>query len=320
MAPDPAAVRGTAGTAGTAGAASQTAQVIAAFDDAASGYDTSGAQFAGPIAARLVELADLRPGWRVLDAGCGAGAVLTRAAPAVSPGGRVDGIDLAAGMLTRAAGEASRRNLDNVSLREGDAAAPPFPPATFDAVLASLVVYLLPHLRATAARWLDLLKPGGTLGFSWGVRPDPQWTPVIAAVEAHAPVGAGFESYVRRLGPPGEMEAMLAGCGYSGIATTVETVEVRYADPLQWWEASRSEGPWLTWRHIPEADLPAARRAAFGLLDGMRQPDGGLIRRIGMAYAVAHRPAADGTGHSAVRSARQSRAPTISARSTSRHE
>jgi ubiquinone/menaquinone biosynthesis C-methylase UbiE len=287
VAPGPGSAAGQAN-----GPAAQTAQVVAAFDDAAPGYDASGVQFAGPIAARLVELAGLRPGWRLLDAGCGAGAVLTRAAPAVSPGGRVDGVDLAPGMLARARSECSRLMLSNVSLHEGDAADPPFPAATFDAVLASLVMYLLADPRAAAARWLDLVKPGGTVAFSWGVGPDPRWTPVMAAVEAYGPPGAGFESYVRRLGAPPEMEAMLADCGFCDAATTVETVEVRYVDPGQWWEATRWEGPWLTWRHIPPDDLPAARREALSMLDGMREPDGGLVRRVRTAYTVAHRGAA----------------------------
>ncbi len=64
-----------------AAASGLTADVTAAFDMAADRYDAVGPAFAGPVAARLTELAGLRPGWRVLDAGCGAGAVLTRAVP-----------------------------------------------------------------------------------------------------------------------------------------------------------------------------------------------------------------------------------------------
>jgi ubiquinone/menaquinone biosynthesis C-methylase UbiE len=99
---------------------------VSTFGEAAPRYDGSGAQLAGPIADRLVSLAGLRPGDQVLDAGCGAGAVTVRSAPAVSPGGRVIGVDLADAMLRRTAAEAAGLGLDNVGVQRGDASRPPF--------------------------------------------------------------------------------------------------------------------------------------------------------------------------------------------------
>jgi ubiquinone/menaquinone biosynthesis C-methylase UbiE len=268
-----------------------TAGVAAAFNEAAGGYDSSGPQFAGPVAARLVGLAGLQPGWRVLDAGCGAGAVLVRAASAVSPGGHVTGIDLAPRMLRRAADEAARQGLaDRVTLRSGNAAEPALGPLRFDAVLASLVLYLLPDPVSALERWGKLLVPGGIVAFSWGVLPDPRWLPVFGAVETYADTELGFFSYTGRLPSPSGMESTLATCGYTGITTMVETVTVRYDSPGQWWEASRSEGPWVTWRHIPPDQLPAAQAEAMRLLEPMREPDGRLTRHIRMGYAIAHRP------------------------------
>ena len=177
----------------TAAGAELTANVVAAFDEAATRYDSNGMGFAGPVASRLVELARLRAGWRVLDAGCGAGAVLVRAARAVSPGGQVIGVDLAPRMLTRAAHEAELAGVrDHVTLSQGDAADPSFGPATFDAILASLVFYLLPDPAAALARWHDLLVPGGTLAFSRAVAADPRWAypALYALLEDRATPGA----------------------------------------------------------------------------------------------------------------------------------
>ena len=263
---------------------------VDAFDQAAPRYDGSGAQFAGPIAERLVGVAGLRPGDRVLDVGCGAGAVTIRAAQAVRPGGHVTGIDLSDRMLKRVTAEATGRGLDNVTARRGDASRPPA--GRYDAVLASLVLYLLPDPHAALARWRELLAPDGIMAFSWGIRPDPRWSPVYRAVDAYAPGVDGFESYVRRLGPPAAMTTVLSGCGYTGVTTTTETVEVRYTGPRQWWDASWAEAPRLAWQHIPDRDRPAARREAFTLLDGMREPDGSLLRRVQMAYAVGRQPSA----------------------------
>jgi ubiquinone/menaquinone biosynthesis C-methylase UbiE len=265
--------------------------LIDTFEEAAPRYDSSGAQFAGPVAGQLVALAGPRPGDRVLDVGCGAGAVATRCARAVAPGGQVTGLDLSEGMLRRTAAEAAALGFGHVNTRRGDASRPPFAPASFDVVLASLVLYLLPDTRTALRNWRELLRPGGLLGFSWGVRPDPRWSPVFSTVDAFAK-RAGFESYVRRLGPPGAMTAALTALGYTGIEVATRQIDVHYTGPRQWWQASWAEAPRLAWQYIPGADRDAARRAAFALLDRMREPDGTLVRRVQMAFATARRPAA----------------------------
>jgi ubiquinone/menaquinone biosynthesis C-methylase UbiE len=266
--------------------------LIATFEEAAPRYDSSGAQFAGPVAGQLVALATPRPGDQVLDAGCGAGAIAVRCARAISPGGQVTGLDLSEAMLRRTAAEAAARGFGNVRTRRGDAGQPPFAPASFDTVLASLVLYLLPDTGTALRSWRDLLKPGGTLAFSWGIGPDPRWTPVFSAVDAFAKGSSGFESYVRRLGSPASMTDQLAACGYTGVTVSTRTIDVHYTGPRQWWQASWAEAPRLAWQHIPGADRDAARRAAFALLDRMREPDGTLVRHVRMAFATAQRPAA----------------------------
>jgi len=275
------------------GGAELTANVTAAFDQAADRYDTAGPQFVGPVAARLTELAGLRPGWRVLDAGCGAGAVLTRAALAVRPGGHVTGIDLAERMLARAAREVDAQHLgDMVTLLPGDAAAPPLAPRSCDAVLASLVLYLLPDPEAALRAWHDLLVPGGLVAFSRGTRPDPRWSPVLAAVDAYATGRPGFEAHVHRPGTLAQTTATLAACGYADIATVTETVTVRYATPEQWWTASVAEGPWVTWQHIPPGQLAQARAEALAMAAELREPGGALLRHIQITYVTARRPEA----------------------------
>jgi ubiquinone/menaquinone biosynthesis C-methylase UbiE len=273
-------------------AAAHNNHVTAAFDQAAARYDTHGPQFARPIAQRLVTLASLQPGWRVLDAGCGAGAVTIPAAHAVAPTGHVAGIDLAPAMLQRAHTQARHHQLSQlIMLRQADASNPPFAPRSFNAVLASLVLYLLPDPAATLIRWRDLLAPGGTLGFTWGPGPpDPRWTPAFAAVEAHAPSEHRFFTRLRALPQPPAMNAALLRCGFTDVAMTAELVSVRYASPQQWWLASVSEGPWVAWQHIPRDRLAAARADGLRLLEPIREPDGSLIRQVPMAYATARVP------------------------------
>jgi ubiquinone/menaquinone biosynthesis C-methylase UbiE len=264
-----------------------TARVTAAYTALADRWDTSGASWNQPVAARLVALARLAPGMRVLDAGCGAGAASIPAAAVVGPRGQVTGIDLAETMLARARRHAQAADLRQVTFQRADAVAPPFKPGSFDAVLASLVVYLLPGPAAALARWRALLRPGGRLAFSWVLAEDPAFEPAFAAVDAYLPEGRpGWGTSWRRWRSVAEAEAML-GTGYDAITTTVEPVTTRYDSPGHWWESSWTQAPRLAWQHIPPADRDAARDDAFRILEVIRAPDGTLARVRTTCYTTA---------------------------------
>ncbi len=266
-------------------------RVTAAFDGLASRYDTERGGFFGPTSGLLVQVAGLRPGQAVLDVGCGAGACLFAAAAAVGPAGHVTGIDLAAGMLARAAATAARLGLANVTVEPGDAEDPAYPAASFDVVLASNVMFLLADPARAAGRYLELLRPGGVFAFSWNVAEDPDWVPVIAAVDAYA-AGGGFGGFLHR--PPFDdaaaMEAMLRRGGYRDVSTRQQVAEVRYAGPDAWWAASWNQAPALFWEKIPEPELRAARARAGALLDPLRAPDGSLHRGLRFCYTRARAP------------------------------
>jgi SAM-dependent methyltransferase len=116
--------------------------------------------------ASLALLADVT-GQRVLDAGCGAGA---HAAEMIRRGAAVAGLDKSAGLLAIA-----RQRLGaGVALHEADLAEPlPFPPVSFDAVLASLVMHYLQDWGPTLAEFRRVLVPGGRLVVSTH---HPSWT------------------------------------------------------------------------------------------------------------------------------------------------
>ena len=96
---------------------------------------------------------------RVADVGCGTGSLSVLLAEA---GHVVSGIDVAAGMITRARAKAAAAGVD-AEFEVGDAMAPPWPRATFDVVLARHVVWALPDQALGLGRWLELLRPGGRL-------------------------------------------------------------------------------------------------------------------------------------------------------------
>jgi ubiquinone/menaquinone biosynthesis C-methylase UbiE len=265
--------------------------ITEAFDEIADKYGSTRAQFTAPVAHRVVELADLIEGENVLDVGCGTGGVLLRAARAVAPGGHVTGIDLSSRMLARAAAEAEREGVARyVTLRPGDATRPHGPESFYTAVLSSLVLYLLPDPQTALAAWRKLLVPGGTLVFSWGTRQDPAWLPVFTEIEKRSDE-PGFLSYTSRLPQPLGMESVLRKIGYRQISITTETLTTIYDSPQQFLDSSLTQGPWVSWRHIPQDRRQEAWDAAIKLMEPMRDSNGQLTRHTEIAYAKAHREA-----------------------------
>lgn len=110
----------------------------------------------------LLELAQIRPGEAVLDIGCGAGSLALLAREAVGANGTVCGVDASAEMIAWARNKAQRAGAQ-VDFRLATAQALPFPEASFDVVLSTLMLHHLPkrgraQLAAEARR---VGKPGG---------------------------------------------------------------------------------------------------------------------------------------------------------------
>lgn len=86
------------------------------------------------ISSRMIELAEVRPGHRVLDIATGVGEPALLAASRVGPAGQVVATDLSSGMLDIARERATALALTNVQFTEADAERLDFPGGSFDAV------------------------------------------------------------------------------------------------------------------------------------------------------------------------------------------
>ena len=134
--------------------------------------------------ARLIELAELRPGDRVLDVGGGYGEPSLSAARVVGPEGRVVCTDISAEMLATARERADATSLSNIEFIESDAEELDLEDGSFAAVLSRATLMFLPDVAGTLKRLHRFLEPGGRLAASvWGPVPAVQFAaafPVVA--------------------------------------------------------------------------------------------------------------------------------------------
>jgi ubiquinone/menaquinone biosynthesis C-methylase UbiE len=151
------------------------------WDDAAKGWKKWSDWLDGysiAVCERLVELAGVEPGSRVLDVACGYGEPALTAARKAGPDGAVVATDISAEMLAYGRERAVAAGLDNVEFIESDASALDFPPQSFDAAVSRWGIIFEPDGEGAAARVRGFLKPGSRMAISsWGT---PDRVPMIA--------------------------------------------------------------------------------------------------------------------------------------------
>lgn len=115
--------------------------------------------FAGVSNLSLV--ADVPPGSRVLDLGCGAGLDTLVAAERTGPTGEVVGVDFSRAMLARA--RAATAGVEQVRFVEASAHRLPLDQASVDVALVNGLFNLNPHRGAIFAELARVLRPGGVV-------------------------------------------------------------------------------------------------------------------------------------------------------------
>jgi ubiquinone/menaquinone biosynthesis C-methylase UbiE len=125
--------------------------------------DEMEARLTRPVSERMLDLARVSPGMRVLDIACGRGEPALPAAHRVGPSGWVLGVDLVEGMLPMARERASREGLTNVEFRVGDAEALQVGEHVFDVATLRWGLMYMPSPERALASIHRALKPGGAL-------------------------------------------------------------------------------------------------------------------------------------------------------------
>ncbi len=113
--------------------------------------------------ARMLDLAGVAAGGRVLDVAAGTGEQTLAAARRVGPTGSILATDISASMLAVAADVLRQEGWTNVETLVADARRLELPPNSFDAAISRFGVMLIPAHQEALSAIRGALKPGGKL-------------------------------------------------------------------------------------------------------------------------------------------------------------
>jgi SAM-dependent methyltransferase len=171
---------------------------------------------------RIAEVLAPRSGERVLDVGCGNGALSLTIGALVAPDGSVLGLDISGPMLAMAASRSRAAGLENVRFERGDAQVHRLPDAEFDAVVSRFGVMFFDDPHVAFANLTRALGPGGRVVFAcWQELVANEWLIVpVGAALAHVPMpdlgepgGPGPFS----LSDPDRIHSLLVGVGLADV-------------------------------------------------------------------------------------------------------
>lgn len=224
------------------------------FDVAAESYDRFMGRYSRGLSAQLADLAGVTTGIRVLDVGCGPGALTGELVARVGTE-HVAAVDPSTPFVA-----AARERHPGVDIRQASAEALPFDTAVFDAALAQLVIHFLPDPVAGIREMARVTRPDGV---------------IAACVWDHAsdrgPLGVYWHA-ARSLDPDvhdesilpgvkeGDLKDLFSAAGLRDVRQTTIATTVEHPSFEEWWEPfTKGVGPAGAY----VASLDASRREAL---------------------------------------------------------
>ena len=204
--------------------------MLVTFVVPADAYDRFMGRYSILLSPQLADLAGVSPGQRLLDVGCGPGALTAELVSRVGPAG-VAAVDPSEPFVA-----AARARNPEVDVRRAFAEQLPFPDQAFDGALAQLVVHFMSSPAAGLAEMRRVTRPGGVVAACvWdhggGQGPlSPLW-------EAARALDSAVEGESRLAGSRrGDLARLFRAAGLREVEETALSASVAHSSFEEWWE------------------------------------------------------------------------------------
>jgi ubiquinone/menaquinone biosynthesis C-methylase UbiE len=225
-------------------------------------------QSAQHVSDRLVELAAVKPGDRVLDIATGNGEPAVTAARKVGPSGRVIATDQSPGMLAIARERAAAVGVGNIEFRESDGESLTLPERDFDAVVCRWGLMFMPDLDQALSGIRARMKPGARLATAVWSTPDkvPMITvgALIVRRLANLPSPPPNALDPLRLADTSILEGALTKAGFKDVTIERRQVEFEFASTREFADFRREVS--APFRALLERQSPALREQIVNAL------------------------------------------------------
>ena len=252
--------------------------------------------WASRFGALMFDNLELRPNLRILDVACATGFPLFELAQVHGPSCRGVGIDVWKETLPRAQVRKRIYRQDNVSVVRADAAAMPFPAATFDLIVSNLGINNFADPQVALAECLRVGRPGARLLLTTNLNGhmrlfyDIFRRALITLGLSHRL--AALQAQEERRGTVDSVRALLEGAGFRVTKVVESSFNLRFLDGTTLFNHHLIKIGFLdSWRGLLAADEEEPVFAAVEAdLNRIATKEGSLSMPVPMVYIEAEKP------------------------------
>ena len=187
------------------------------WDKASGHYETYWQKQLYPAQQKLLQLADIKAGDKIIDIACGTGLVSFPAAELTGEKGFVLANDISGKMVETGTTMVKQRKLSNISFQRMDAEELDVEDDSYDIALCALGLMYFPEPLKAIKEMCRLLKPGGHAVVAvWGQRKNCGWAEVFEIVDRR--VASEVCPMFFNLGNEGTLHQYMSAGGFKNIS------------------------------------------------------------------------------------------------------